>query len=87
MLAYTIGDLTKAWKATEIEFYMQAPTNLQAPIISNLGMQETQHKIEYIVSKATKFQLEKYSFVKRFLLTKEDEIFYHKLFSCENFQG
>ena len=37
MLAYTIGDLTKAWKATEIEFYMQAPPNLQAPIISNLG--------------------------------------------------
>ena len=36
MLAYTIGDLTKAWEATEIEFYMQAPQSLQAPIISNL---------------------------------------------------
>ena len=35
MLAYKIGDLTKAWKATEIKFYMQAPASLQAPIISN----------------------------------------------------
>ena len=66
MLAYTIGDLTKAWKATEIEYYIQVPPNLQAPIISNLGMQETQRKTEYIVSKATKFQLEKHSLLKDF---------------------
>ena len=66
MLAYTIGDLTKAWKATEIEYYIQVPPNLQAPIISNLGMQETQRKTEYIVSKVTKFQLEKYLLLQDF---------------------
>ena len=36
MLAYMISDLTKAWKATEIKFYVQAPPSLQAPVISNM---------------------------------------------------
>ena len=33
MLAYTIGDSTKAGKAAEIKFYMQVPPSLQSLII------------------------------------------------------
>ena len=36
MLTYMIGNSTKAEKAAEIEFYMEAPLNLQAIIIPNL---------------------------------------------------
>ena len=38
ILAYTIGNSTKVWKTTEIEFYMQVPLSPQVLIITNLYM-------------------------------------------------
>ena len=67
----------------KIEFYMQVSPSLQAPVKYIIWVRKT----EYIVSKATKSQLEKYSLLKNFCrLPKKIKIFYHKLFSRENFQ-
>ena len=76
---------------------MPAPPSLQAPIISNLRVRacvkyiiwvrKTERKTEYIVSKATKFQLEKYSFLEIFCLLPKMKIFYHELFHMKNFNG